>query len=131
LKLCKPHPKTLKILQGFLGLAGYYRKFFKNYGEIATPLIALLKNNSFTWNPVADEAFQTLKMAMCTTSFLALPDFTKTFVLECDASRKGIGTVLMQEGWPLAFNNKQMSERNFGKSIYEKEMLAIFHVMDI
>jgi hypothetical protein len=118
-------------LQGFLGLAGYYRKFFKNYGEIATPLIALLKNNSFTWNPVADEAFQTLKMAMCTTSFLALPDFTKTFVLECDASRKGIGTVLMQEGWPLAFNNKQMSERNFGKSIYEKEMLAIFHVMDI
>jgi len=131
LKLCKPHPKTLKILQGFLGLAGYYRKFLKNYGEIATPLIALLKNNSFTWNPVADEAFQTLKMALCTTSFLALPDFTKTFVLECDASRKGISTVLMQEGWPLAFNNKQMSERNFGKSIYEKEMLAIFHVMDI
>jgi hypothetical protein len=126
-----PHPKTLKILHGFLGLTGYYRKFVKNYGKIVTPLTALLKNNSFTWTPAAAQDFQTLKMAMCTTPVLALPDFTKTFVLECDASGKGIGVVLMQEGRPLAFTNKQLSERNLGKSIYEKEMLAILHVVDL
>jgi hypothetical protein len=124
-----PHPKTLKILCGFLGLTGYYHKFVKNYGKIVAPLTALLKNNYFTWTPAAAQAFQTLKMAMCTTPVLALPDFTKTFVLEFDASGKGIGVVLMQEGGPLAFTSKQLSERNLGKSIYEKKMLAIMHVV--
>jgi hypothetical protein len=126
-----PHPKTLKSLRGFLGLTGYYRKFVKNYGKIIARLTALLKKNSFTWTPSASQAFQTLKMAMCTTPVLALPDFTKTFVLECDASGKGIGVVLMQEGQPLAFTSKQLFERNLGKSIYENEMLAILHAVDL
>jgi hypothetical protein len=126
-----PHPNTLKIFHGFLGLTSYYRKFVKNYGKIATPLTALLKKNSFTWTPTAAQDFQTLKMAMCTTLVLALPDFTNTFVLECDASGKVIGVVLMQEGLPLVFTSKQLSERNLGKSIYEKEMLAILHAIDL
>jgi hypothetical protein len=126
-----PLPKTLKSLRGFLGLMGYYHKFVQNYGKIAAPLTALLKNNAFTWTLATDQSFHTLKEAMCTTLILELPDFTKTFVLECDASGKGIGAVLMQDGRPLAFTSKQLSERHLGQSIYEKEMLAILHVMDI
>jgi hypothetical protein len=126
-----PHPKTLKSLCGFLGLIGYYRKFVKNYGKIATPLTNLLKKNSFTWTPAAAQAFQTLKTTMCTTSVLALPDFTKTFVLEFDASGKGISVVLMQEGQPLAFTSKQLSERNLEKPIYEKEMSVILHAFEL
>jgi hypothetical protein len=125
------HPKTLKILCGFLGLTGYYRKFVKNYENIIAPLTALLKKNSFTWTPAASQGFQTLKTAMFTTLVLDLPDFTKSFVLECDASGKGIDIVLMQEGQPLAFTSKQLSERNLVKTIYEKEMLAILHVVDL
>jgi hypothetical protein len=126
-----PHPKTLKILWGFLGLTGYYSKLVKNYGKIVAPLTALLKNNSFNWTTTATQYFQTLKMSMCTTPVLTLPNFTKTFVLECDASGKGIGVVLMQEGRPLAFTSKQLSKINLGKSIYEKEMLAILHDVDL
>jgi hypothetical protein len=77
--------------------------------KIAAPLTTLLKNNSFTWTPAAARAFQTLNMAMCTTPVLDLPNFTKTFVLECDVSGKGIGAALMQEGRPLAFTSKQLS----------------------
>jgi hypothetical protein len=126
-----PHPKNLKILHGFLILTGYYCKFVKNYGKIVAPLTTLLKKNSFTWTATNSQDFQTLKMAMCTTPVLTLPDFTKTFVLECDAFGKGIVTVLMKEGRPLAFSSKQLSECNLGKSIYEKETLFILHVVDL
>ena len=105
-----PRPKTLKILRGFLRLTGYYRKFVWNYGKIATPLTSLLKKSAFTWTSAADHAFQALKYVMCSTPILSLLYFTKTFVLECDASGKGIGVVLMQDGKPLAFTSKQLSE---------------------
>jgi hypothetical protein len=123
-------PSTL-ILLGFLGLTIYYRKFVWNYGNIAAPLTSLLKHNAFTWTSAVDHAFQALKYAMCSTHVLALPDFTRTFVLQCNAFAKGTGVVLMQDGKPLAFTSKQISERHLCQSIYEKEMLSIMHVVDL
>jgi hypothetical protein len=126
-----PHPKTLKILHGFLGLIGYYRKFVKNYGKIATSFTALLKKELFHLDSNRGSSFSNLEDGHVHHPSPSPSYFTKTFVLECDASRKGIVVVLMQEGRPLAFTSKQLSERNLGKSIYEKEMLAILHVVDI
>jgi hypothetical protein len=91
-----PRPKTLKRLCGFLGLTRYYPKFVKNYGKIAASVTTLLKNNAFNWTPTADQSFHALKEAMCTTPFLVLPNFKKTFLLECDASEKGNGAILIQ-----------------------------------
>jgi hypothetical protein len=124
-----PIPKTLKKLRGFLGLTGYYHKFFKNYGQIVTPLTTLLKKEAFSWTQEETKYFEKLKEAMCTTPVLATPDFTKTFIVECDASGHGIGAILMQEGRPLAFERNQLKGKNLLKPIYEKEMLAILHAI--
>jgi len=126
-----PLPNTLKSLCGFLGLTGYYRKFFKNYGNIVAPLTTLLKKNARSWTPVEDQSFQSLKEAMCNTPVLALLDFTKTFILECDASWRGIVAVFMQDGWSLAFTIKSLLERHLGQSIYEKQMMVILHAVDL
>jgi len=68
---------------------------------------------------------------MCSTPVLALPDFTKSFVIECDGSGMGIDTVLMKEGRLLAFNSQQLSDKHMGQSTYEKEMMTILHVIEI
>jgi hypothetical protein len=106
------HPKTLNILRGFMCLIGYYRKFLKNYQKIEAPLIDILKNNAFTWTPTVDQSFHALKEALCMKLVLELVYFSKTFILECDASRKGIGAVLMQDGRPFAFTRKELSDRH-------------------
>ena len=123
------NPTSVKHLQGFLRLTGYYRMFVKNYGRIVAPLTTLLKKEAFSWTPEATKAFEHLKEEMCQAQLLATPDFTKTFFVECDASGNGIGTVLMQDERPIAFESRLIKGKCLHKAIYEKEMLAILHAL--
>ncbi|KAL8120215.1 hypothetical protein AgCh_017382 [Apium graveolens] len=85
-------PKTPTEIRSFLGLAGYYRRFVKDFSKIASPLTKLTrKNEKFIWTEKCEESFQELKRRLVTAPVLALPDETGNFVIYSDASLKGLG----------------------------------------
>ena len=120
-----PVPKTIKEVQSFLGLASYYRRFIPHFAkkawclhELVGPTASKLKNRSktrvketkaaeceptitdiktFEWTIEHQEAFDALKEALCTAPVLGYPNFTREFILETDASLKGLGAVLSQQ----------------------------------
>lgn len=120
-----PKLATIKALRGFLGLTGYYRKFIQNYGKITRSLTDMLKKGNFKWNLKAEASFEQLKMVMTQAPVLALPNFNELFIVECDATRSGIGGVLMQNQRPIAFFSHALRDKNLFFSTYEKEMLAL------
>lgn len=123
--------ESVKELRQFLGLAGYYGKFVKHFGIIRRPLTDLLKKGvPFLWTATHDQAFQLLKTALTTAPVLALPDFSKPFVVETDASEVGIGAVLMQQQHPIAFLSQVLGPKHRALSTYEKECLAVFMAVD-
>lgn len=121
-----PIPKIVKKLKGFLGLAGYYRKFVRNFGVLSKSLTQLLRKRiPFIWSTEADQAFNSLKQALVTAPVLALPDFSKAFTVETDASDLGIGAVLSEENHPIAYMSKALGPRTRGLSTYENEYMAM------
>ncbi|XP_074346521.1 uncharacterized protein LOC141685312 [Apium graveolens] len=106
-----PVPTNVKDVRSFLGLAGYYRRFVRNYAIINKPLTEQLKKKGFQWNEESQEAFQKLKQALVSAPVLAVPDFSKQFVIKTDASQKGIGAVLMQDGHPLYFLSRSLGPK--------------------
>jgi hypothetical protein len=115
-----PVPRSARAVRDFLGLAGYYRKF-----TVATPLTALLKKEGFAWTDAAAVAFCALKEAVTTAPILTLPDFTKLFVVECDASSYVFGAVLIQEGHPIAFFSRPVVPRHRSLAAYERELIGL------
>jgi transposase InsO family protein len=126
-----PVPANLRELRGFLGLAGYYRKFVRHFGIIAKPLTELLKKDQvFVWTTAHNDAFSLLKSALSSAPVLALPDFSRPFHIETNASGFGIGVVLQQDNHHIAFISKSLSKCNQGLTVYEKEYLAILLAVD-
>ncbi|KAL4282483.1 hypothetical protein GQ457_16G010960 [Hibiscus cannabinus] len=120
-----PVPQNVKEVRRFLGLAGYYRRFIHHYASIAGPLTDLLKKDAFYWSSTAVKAFEELKGLLSSTPVLRLPDFTKPFNVETDASGIGIGAILSQDNHPIAFFSQKLCPRMQKASAYQREMFAV------
>jgi hypothetical protein len=93
-----PTLTTVTQIRSFLGLAGFYRRFVRDFSSIAVPLHELTKRDvQFAWSDSQEVAFRTLKDKLTHAPLLQLPDFNIVFELECDASGIGLGAILLQE----------------------------------
>ena len=126
-----PQPQNVKEVRQFLGLSSYYRRFIRNFAALAQPLTALTRNSViFEWTAECQEAFDSLKECLISAPVLCYPSFDVPFVLETDASIKGIGAILSQvqnsgRCHPVAYASRSLTaaERNYG--ISELETLAV------
>ncbi|KAK3013275.1 hypothetical protein RJ639_008265, partial [Escallonia herrerae] len=119
-------PTKVSELRSFLGLANYYLRFIKGYSAKAAPLTDLLKKGKrWEWSKRCQSAFEGLKEAVTEEPVLALPDHTKVFKLQTDASDFAIGGVLMQKGHPIAFESRKLNDTERRYMVQEKEMTAV------
>ena len=126
-----PLPRNAHEVRSFLGLAGFYRKFVKDFSKLALPLTELTHEKCvWKWGPVEQAAFDALKAALCSAPVLLLPDPSLPFVLNTDACQYAIGATLQQDHGnglqPVAYRSKKLSpaERNYDTR--EKEFMALF-----
>jgi hypothetical protein len=125
-----PTPTTVTQIQSFLGLAGFYRRFVRDFSSIAATLHELTKRDvTFAWSDSQKVAFRTLKDKLTHAPLLQLPDFNKVFELECDASGIGLGVVLLQEGKPVAYFSEKLSGASLNYSTYDKELYALVRTL--
>ena len=133
-----PKPDTKTAVRAFLGLAGYYRRFIPDFASVAAPLTDLTKKsvpNSGVWNEGCQRAFETLKKALISEPVLSSPDVSKTFIVQTDASDRGVGAVLSQvqedgQEHPVGYYSRKLLAREQRYSTIEKECLAIKLALD-
>jgi hypothetical protein len=126
-----PMPSNTKQLKAFLGLAGRYRKFVPRFSLIAKPLHKLTgKNVPYVWGEGLESAFLTLNDILCNKPLLPYQDFKKEFIVTCDASFKGTGSILSQgtigKDLPVAYTSHVLTTPEKNYSTNKRELTAIF-----
>ena len=126
-----PTPKSITEIRSFHGLASFYRRFVKDFSTLAAPLSEIVKKSmGFKWGSEQDHAFIEIKERLCGAPLLALPDFSKTFGIECDALRIGIGAILMQEKQPIAYFSEKLNRTALNYPTYDKDLYALVRALE-
>ena len=128
-----PEPRNPREVLQFKGLVGFYRRFIRDFSKLAAPLSALTGNVPFKWGEEERLSFEALKTAITSAPILALPDATKPFVVQTDASDFAIGAVLSQgekeDLRVVAFESRKLGPTEVKYDVHDKELLAIIHVL--
>ncbi|KAL0536582.1 hypothetical protein IC582_025533 [Cucumis melo] len=125
-------PSTVSEIRSFLGLAGYYRRFVEDFSRIASPLTQLTKKGTpFVWSPACERSFQELKQKLVTAPVLTVPDGSGNFVIYSDASKKGLGCVLMQQGKVVAYASRQLKIHEQNYPTHDLELAAVVFALKI
>jgi hypothetical protein len=112
-------------------LASFYRRFVKDFNTLAAQLTEIVKKSvGFKWGSEQGRACIEIKERLCGAPLLALPDFSKTFEIECDASRIGIGAILMQEKQPIAYFSEKLNGVALNYQTYDKELYALMKALE-
>jgi RNase H-like domain found in reverse transcriptase len=109
-------PKTLKQLRSFLGLVNYYRDMWKQRSHLLTPLTEVTQvpcgSKTFKWTQAQDKAFHEVKKVITQNALLKFPDFNKVFDIHTDASDYQLGSVISQDGQPIAFYSRKLTKKD-------------------
>jgi hypothetical protein len=120
-------PKSSTEIRSFLGLAGYYRKFIEGFSKLASPLTQLARKKvPYVWGEKCEKSFQELKETLCTAPVLALPEMNKPYEIYADASKKGLGGVLMQEKRVITYISKKLKPHKQNYPTHDLELAAWF-----
>ncbi|XP_057491359.1 uncharacterized protein LOC130777083 [Actinidia eriantha] len=130
-----PTPKSVKDIRSFLGHAGFYRRFIKNFSLIVRPLCSLLaKDNPFLWSEECEKSFNRLKSELTSPPIMQPPDWSIPFELMCDASDYAIGAVLGQrkdkKPCVISYASRTLNDAQMNYTTTEKELLAVVFALD-
>ncbi|KAA0067728.1 pol protein [Cucumis melo var. makuwa] len=127
-----PRPSTVSEIRSFLGLKGYYRRFVEDFSCIASPLTQLTrKGTPFVWSPACEGSFQELNQKLVTAPVLTVPDGSGSFVIYSDASKKGLGCILMQQGKVVAYASRQLKSHEQNYPTHDLELAAVVFALKI
>jgi ribonuclease HI len=125
-------PTNVSEIQSFLVLAGYYCRFIQDFSKIAKRMTKLLeKNKDFEWTRERQASFQELRKHLTSTPVLVLADLTKKFDIYCDASRQGLGCILMQEGQVVSYASRPLRKHEENYPTHDLELAAVVHALKI